>query len=134
MPDSGHGVSITFSSGFMAAITNVSHSGISRAALETTSSATTTYKTFIPADLIDYGSTQVDLEFNPNDTPPISGAAETITITFPVPSGSTNGATLAFSGFMTEFQFTVPAAQDEGIMTATATLKATGAPTWVDAS
>lgn len=134
MPDSGHGVSITFSSGFHGEITNVTHNGIQRAALETTNSATATARTYIPADLIDWGSVSVDLLFDPNDTPPISGAAENVTITFPVPSGSTNGATVVFSGFMTDFTYTVPAAQQEGIMTASSTIKATGTATWTDAS
>ena len=134
MPDSGHGVSITFQSGFFGEITNVSHSGISRQPLETTNSSVATYRTFIPADLVDYGSLSVDLLFDPNDTPPITNAAENVTITFPTPSGGSAGATLVFSGFLTEFTYTVPAAQEEGIMTASATIKATGSPTWTDST
>lgn len=133
MANSGHGVTITFSSGFMAEITNVNHSGISRAPLEITHSGSTV-KTFMPADLIDNGEVVVALLFNPNSEPPIASAAESTTITFPVPAGSTNGATIAGSMFMTGFTYTVPAAQEEAIMTATATLKAAGALTWTDAS
>ena len=51
-PQQGHGVAITFSSGFMAWITDVSFSGMRREALETTNSATTSARTFIPEKLV----------------------------------------------------------------------------------
>jgi hypothetical protein len=84
--------------------------------------------------VIDYGQLDVEYSFNPNDTPPIGGSAENVTITFPIPSGSTNGATLVISSFMINSTFTVPAGRNEGIMTAASTLKLTGPPTWTDAS
>lgn len=132
MADSGFGVAITFSSSFCAAITNVKWSGMSRKAIDTTNSATSAgAATFIPSDIEDYGELQVELLFNPNDTPPVASAAETVTVTFPVPSGSTNGATWAATGFLTNFECDVPI---DDRMTATATIKFSGVVTFTDAS
>mgnify|MGYP003670802451 CR=1 FL=1 len=63
-PQQGHGVAITFSSGFLAYISSVAVSGINRAALETTNSSTTTARTFIPEKLANYGEIRVSLMLN----------------------------------------------------------------------
>ena len=132
MADSGFGVTVTFSSTFLAEITSLSWTGISRAAIDTTHSGTSSgAATFIPSDIEDYGELQVELLFKPNDTPPIASAAETVTVTFPVPTGSTNGATWAASGFLTGFEVGVPI---DDRMTATATIKFSGVVTFTDAS
>ena len=132
MADSGFGVSISFSSTFCAAITNVEWSGISRKAIDTTHSATSGgSKTFIPSDIEDYGELKVDLLFNPNDAPPITGAAETVTVTFPMPAGGMSAATWAASGFLTDFQVGVPI---DDVMTATATIKFSGIVTFTDST
>lgn len=122
--DSGHGTTLTFESGFHAMITNISHSGVTRAALPTSHSSTSGGMTFIPADLIDSGELNVDILFDLAAAPPVDQAAETCTITLP------NGGTIAGSAFMTSFRFTIPTAQDEGIMTANTTLKYSGNITW----
>jgi hypothetical protein len=132
MADSGFGVAITFSSSFCAQITNVEWSGISRKAIDTTNSATTNgAATFIPSDIEDYGELKVDLQFNPNDAPPISGAAETVTVTFPTPAGGSTPATWAASGFLTDFQVGVPI---DDVMTATATIKFSAIVTFTDST
>lgn len=132
MSQLGFGVAITFASGFMAEITNVDHDGIERGDVETSSHATTNNAmTFTPEALYDPGGVTVDLWFNPSTNIPITNAAENITITFPLPTGKTNKATWAFTGYMGKFKYGVPL---KGLMTATATLKASGPITQTAAS
>jgi len=132
MADSGFGVTITFATSFCAAITNVEWSGMSRKAIDTTHSGTSGgARTFIPSDIEDYGELKVDLLFNPNDAPPITGAAETVTVTFPIPAGGNTAGTWAASGFLTDFQCGIPI---DDVMTATATIKFSGVVTFTDST
>jgi hypothetical protein len=130
-PQQGQGVAITFASGFMAWITDVSVTGISRAPLETTNSATTVSRTFIPEKLVNYGELRVSLQLKTSADPPIEGAAETVTITWPMETGGTTAPTWSGTGFMTGYEAT---GSINGIMTATATLKITGTLTFTAGS
>lgn len=128
--DQGFGLSITFSSGFMALIRSASWSGIAREPLDTTHMGSTNgAMTFIPSDLENAGELTVELLFDPDDGPPITGAAETITVTFPIPAGGSTAATWACSGFLTSFEMTAP---HDNLMTATATIKFSGEITFTD--
>lgn len=103
----GFGLAITFNSGFCAKIINVDDGETERKPLETTNDATTTtnshaYATFIPSKIIQPGELKVTLLFQPNTAPPITAAAETITITLPIPIGGNSAATLSGSGFLTK--------------------------------
>jgi hypothetical protein len=119
--DTGFGITIAFDSGFLAEIIDVTPPAVSREAIDTSHTATTNGKmTFMPSDLIDGGELQVEIHFVPSEVPPISSAAETVTITF----GS--GTTWAFSGFLTNYE---PAAPIDDRMTATVTIKVSGAIT-----
>lgn len=120
-PDLGHGAAITFSSGFMAKLLNIEVSGIEREAVETTVLDTSGGKTFIPADNYDPGELSVTLQFDTDASPPITGAAETVTITWP------DLETWACSGFLTSFRVT---ASNEEVMEAEATIKFTGSWTF----
>lgn len=132
MADIGTGTSITFgTSGFTGEIIGVAQSGIERPAIPTSHLGTTSSHTFMPGDLVDEGEVTLEVAYNPNTQPPIRGAAETITITFPVPSGSSNGATAQFSGFCTGWDWNAPL---EEKMVANVTIKISGTVTWVDAS
>ena len=118
MADSGFGVTITFESGFFAEIRSVNWSGISRAPLDTTHSGTSSGNmTFIPSDLKDPGTLEVELLFDPTDDVPMSGNAATVTCAWP-------GGSWSCSGFLTEFSATAP---HDDIMTATASIKFSGA-------
>ena len=124
MPDVGTGTSITFgTSGFSAALISVDGPSSSREAVETSTMATTNSHTFMPADLVDRGEVSLTFEFDPDLEPPIDQAAETITITWPIPSGLSNGATWVFSGFMTDYN---PGASIDERMEASGTLKISG--------
>lgn len=120
-PDVGTGTSIAFATSFLANLTNVNWSGISRPAVDTTHMGTTPARTFMPGDLYDPGSLSVEMQFDTDASPPITGAAETVTVTFP------DAETWSASGFLTEFAFT---AATEEVMTATATVKFTGTVTF----
>lgn len=130
--DIGTGTSISFgTSAFSARLVEVEWGGLKRASIQTTIMGTTSNHTFMPGDLVDRGELNLTFHFDPSLTPPIAGAIETVTITFPVPAGLTNGASWAASCFMTDYK---PSSKIETLMEATATLKITGAITIVAAS
>lgn len=123
--NTGTGSTITFSSGFFAEITSISHSGMSRESIGTSHMGTTGGRTFIPGDLYDPGELSVELNFDPTDdvTAPLTNAAETVTVTIPNSPTATTVTTWAASGFMTGFEYTDPL---EDLMTASATIKFSG--------
>lgn len=137
--DQATGISITFDSGFFAMITDVSWDGISRGSIETTHSETSptngaVWRTFQPSELIDAGSLQVEIQFEKNTTPPWDAAAETCTVTFPQASVETgSAATWAASAFMTDFSYNANPLSDD-LMSATCTLKFSGAITITQAT
>lgn len=124
----GTGITITFASGFLAEILDVTPPGMSREMIQMshqgTGSAGTSgsggWHVFKPARLIDPGSAECTLAFQPSDTPPILNAFESVTITFP-DSASTPWE---FQGALSEY---TPSAPFEDKMTADVTIKASGA-------
>ena len=125
MANTGNGTTITFAtSSFAANLLSVGGPGSSRQSIETSHMGTTVNHTFIPDDLVDNGEVSIELEFDGYDSPPIAELVETVTINW----GGT-GDTYAFSGFMTNYEPTAPMGDR---MTATATLKVTGAITITD--
>lgn len=131
--DVGTGITIAFgTSSFTAEVLSINGNDISRTAVDVTHMGSSRME-FMPGDLVDEGSIDLEIGLDPDVQPPISGVAETITITFPIPAGDSNGATLVFTGFVTDWSFAVPL---EDKMTATVTIKSDGltAPQWTDAS
>lgn len=132
MADTGFGSSVTFQSGFFACVRVISDIGSEREAIDTTcNSSTNGWGTMIPSDIKKMKAFRVQLLFDPDETPPIDQAAETVTITFPTPAGGSTGATVAASGFMTDFTAESPY---NDLMTAEATIQFSGEPTWTDAT
>lgn len=118
-PDLGHGAAITFSTGFLAKVLDIGWSGIERASVETTTLEDSAGgKTFMPGDMYDPGELTVEMQFDTDATPPITGAAETVTVTWP------DAETWAASAFLTGFE--ISDVSSESVMKATATLKFTG--------
>ena len=117
--DVGTGTTVTFgTSGFSANVTNIDWSDINREAIQTSHLGTVDAHTHIPGKLYDSGSIELEIQFDPEDgLPPINGAAETITITFP------DESVWSGTGFATGFTATVPL---EELMTGTLTLKISG--------
>jgi len=119
------GISVTYQSGFLAEILDFSWSGITREAIRTTHAGTTGAHTYMPASLYDPGEIEVELQFDPEQSPvtPIAAAAETVTVTFP---DAAPASTMAASGFMSSFEITGAIGER---MTATARLRLSGAIT-----
>lgn len=102
--DTLHGTTIAFATtSFTANFNQIGGTEESREAIETTHLGTTDYRTFAVGDLVDPGGFDAEFQWNPSfgTFPPISSAAETITITFPLASGEVTNATLAGTGFLT---------------------------------
>ena len=130
--DEGQGTKILFgTTGFVSNVDNIDTSGLSREAFDTSHLLTEDAKTFEPTDLVDSGEIGLELHFDPDEFPPINQPSEIVTITWPIPAGSANGATWTFTAFMTNFD--AGAAKGEK-MTASATLKVSGTIVSVPAS
>jgi hypothetical protein len=101
--DTGHGATITFGTSSLAySWTKMGAAETDRGEVETTTLATTDYKTFMPGDLADPGEFEVEYLFDTETAQNcIAGlAAETITVTFPVPSGGSVAARCTGTGFV----------------------------------
>jgi hypothetical protein len=123
-------------------ITNISFDGITRDPLETTVLTTSTARTFTPSDLYDAGGMTIeffyegDEVFHATGSPPpgvpYTSAAETWTVTDPIPSGKNTGPTMAASGFIDNF---TPGAKAVGeLMRGSVHVKFTGAVTFADST
>ena len=116
----GHGTTVTFgTSGFSARLIDVGGPGAKREAIDSTTMATVAAKEFIAAALYDGGELSLTVEHDGTNDPPISSAAETITINW---GGS--GNSYSFSGFCTGYN---PKASIGARMQAELAVKVTGA-------
>lgn len=121
--DIGTGSTITFgTSGYSAELLNIAWSDFSRESVGTAHMGSTPSQSFMPGDLYDGGTLTLEFHFKTNEAVPITGAAETMTVTFPIVTAA-DAATWACSGFVTGFEFTDPL---EDKMVATMTVKLTG--------
>ncbi len=126
--DVGTGLAINFAtSSFTAELMDTSASGISREDIQTSHMGTTGYHTFIPSKIVDGGEISFEMNFNPDQIPPVDQPIEQITITFPLPEGKTTAATVQFPGYIREWEWTAPF---DDKMTGTGTIKVAGDPTW----
>jgi hypothetical protein len=132
--DEGHGATLTLSSSTWetaALLTSVTWDAIARQSLETTNLATANGRTFMPEDLPDYGALTVEFYHIDAIAPPYA-AAETVTVTYPIGTGQSGAATIACSGFLTEYTPGSPVVGE--IMKGTAKWKLTGAATFTAAT
>jgi hypothetical protein len=135
MADTGNTATIAFAtSGFTANYHRIGGTEQERPAIKTSHLGTTNTETYIPGDLIEPGEFEVEFEFDPNNQPPITAVAETVTVTFPTPTGGSAGATLAGTGFVTKWK-SADLANNE-LMVASATVQWDGLtePTWTDST
>lgn len=131
--DVGTGITIDFgTTGFTANIIDVTGGGGSRKVVEKTHHTSVSEET-MPGDLVKYKDYTFTVAWTPGDTgkPPIDQPEETVTITYKVPSGLTNGATAVGPGFISDWE---PAAPMEGRNTMTMTLSRSAAWAWTNAS
>ena len=118
------GTTIAFgTSSFTAQLRDITLPTHTREAVNTSHMGTTTAHTFTPVDLYDGSELTVDIIFDPDDSPPISAAAEVVTITFPLQGAESTNTTWVFTGFMTEYAATAPF---EDLMTGSFTVKVSG--------
>jgi hypothetical protein len=133
--DVGTGTTIVFgTSGFSASLLSLSASDVSREDIDITHMGSTSYREFMPGDLIDGGTIEMEIAFDPDDEAPMTGTSETITITFPIPSGASTAATFVFKGYVSSWSWSVPL---EESMTATLTIKVDGTgtePAWTNSA
>ena len=137
MADVGMGTTIAFAtSAFTASITNVDSSDITRNVIDKTHLSTTGSREKMPGDLVDEGDVTFQFQFDPDAQPPIGAAAESITITFPVPAGKSTGATLIGTGFISSWTWGGIDAEDSSLMTGTGVITWDGAtpPAWTDSA
>jgi len=129
--DIGDGTTIVFgTSSFEAYVDSIRWSGESREMIDMSHIGTTGGMPFLPSDMYDPGTLQLDLHHDPDEAIPLTGAMETITVTFPLRGGST-AATFAASGAVQNYEFT---AVKRDKISGTMTLKLSGSPTFVPES
>jgi hypothetical protein len=109
VPDTGHGATVTFAttswSGKLVGIpTNLQ---LTRPRVDTTHLGTSTNRSYMPGDVNELGEITLDVLFEGTvGLPAIGTAAETITITFPLPGGGAATApNIAGTGFITGVQY-----------------------------
>ncbi len=129
----GTGIQITFASGFLAEVLDVTPPGPSREMVDMSHQTTggtcgagvevgksAGWRDFEPAKLVDPGQAECTIAFQPSDVPPIMNAFEQVTITFP----DSDCTPWTFEGALSEYS---PSAPFEDKMTADVTIKARGA-------
>lgn len=135
----GHGTTVVFgTSAFTSDILSVGFPDISRESLPTShmgTAATTSggvgSMTSIPAALVEPGSMELELHFDPDQVPPIDLAQETITVTWPKAAADSTAANWAFTGHCTNYS---PAAPFDDKMTGSLTVKVSGKITFTAAA
>lgn len=99
--DIGTGSTFTLSSTtlFVPKVRSIKLSPETVAAIDVTNMGTTGYREMIQSDLKTPGQVTLDCDYNPSLASPLGNAAQTGTLTLPIPSGGSAGATLAGTGF-----------------------------------
>lgn len=128
----GQGIAIVFgSSGFVATLHFVGGTERTRPAIETSHLGLVagSERTYIPHDLIEGGEFVLRYEWEQSFStfPPLTDAAETITITFPKLSGEATAATLAGTGFCIRDKSADAEVNQSGVMVGELTIKWDGA-------
>lgn len=134
----GHGATIAFgTSSFTASFLSIGSFEQTREALDNSHLGTTNYRSKTPGDLVEPGEFTLELFFNPedhgtsDDLPPITAAAETVTITLPISnSGNTTNAAFAGSAFVTSWGS--PEMVTDSLMQSTVTVQWATGPTYTE--
>lgn len=138
MADIGTGASLTFSSATESYdVLSIDVSDVSRPSVDTSHLGTTTARTFIPGDLYDPGTMEIEYLLDPStmstNRPIIDNAAETITLQWAEVTSSTAtnaaGGKFSASGFATSWSCSTPL---EDRITATLGFKFSGAITFTN--
>ena len=111
---------------FSAEVESLSLGGEEREDIDTTHLATTSAKTFDPADLVDAGTVTLTVHFNPDTTPPTRNAKGTWRIDWP------SGTDWEFEGYVNSYSPDPGGTDDK--MTADVQIKISGLPTITQSS
>jgi hypothetical protein len=125
----GTGTTITFgTSSYAAVLLDVKINDISVKEIDISNMGSTDYEEMEFGLLKALPSLDLEVIFDPDDIP-VLGVSETVTLTFPVPSGGSTGATYAGTAAVTAFEVGIPL---EDKITANITVKFDGqtAPVW----
>lgn len=122
-PDVGTGCALTFQSGLAAKITGMQIDGQSIAIVDVPNMADSGVPTRLFGRLKGLATLVVELLLDPDENMEtvLSAAPETVTITFPIPSGGSTAATWVFTGKATAWAADLPV---EDAMTGTLTISA----------
>lgn len=134
MADIGTGATLTFgTSSVTLEILSIEISDISREAIDTTHLETANARTFMPTDLYDPGTMEIEVLYDDDNVSsnqiPFSAAAETLTIEWPAVAPATTGGQFVTTGFITNVSISTPL---EDRITATISFKFSGAITFND--
>lgn len=140
--DDGHGATLTLGISTWEAnafITSIEPDAITRAALETTTLASTAARSYIPEDLVDNGGFTINFWSNGSDNSggtasqiPVYSPAETITLTYAIVGTSSTAQLISGTGFCTEY--TPGKAKSGEIIEGSAKFKWAGALTFTAAT
>jgi len=118
--DIGTGASIAFgTSSWSANIISMTDLGVERPAVDTTHLGSSV-RTYMPGRLLDGGTLNLEVNHDSAKSPPVSAAAEAITITL------NDSDTISFPGFITSYRVSI---QDEQMTRASVAVKVAGAVT-----
>ena len=126
----GNSTTIAFAtSAFDANIISVDGPNMTRESIETSHLGTVDNMTYLEAALSDAGEVSLEIEFDPDLTPPIGtsatpAASESVTITWPLPVGKATASTWVFTAFATSYS---GGAANGERMTGTLAIKISGA-------
>lgn len=123
MADTGQGATLTLATtGSVGVIRSMTLPEFTIDKIDTTDLSTTAFKTYIKSDLAEPGELTAELLFDAeDDAVPSLGVSETVTVTFPIHTGTnTTNATLAGTGFITGFK--LPDMQVGELQVATVTI------------
>lgn len=112
----GTGTTITFgTSGFTAEIVGISIDGVKRESIDITHLATPVAgagevgsREKIPGKHVDPGQLKLTCHYDPNTEPPIQGAKEEVTVTYPLEEGELTAATEQGDAFVVDVGVEVP--------------------------
>lgn len=103
----GHTASIAFSganSSWAPEVVDIALPTLVAEEIDTSHLGTSGSRTKIAGALTNVETASLTINTDPADQPTVGGANETITITFPLLTGETVAASLAFSGFVSNFE------------------------------
>ena len=129
----GTGATVTFgTTSYPADPISISISGEKVPIVDVSTLGSTTFKEHEFGDLKETPELEMEVLFDPDEPPPV-GTTETVTVTFPVPSGGSTGATYAGTGAIIGFDIEIPL-EDKIVATVVVKFDGGTGPTFTDST